>query len=85
MSFLFSVLGFSTGSGVLDVLFFIFLCIFSILISTHVYTTCRFQLAIRDGGVNGKGIEPPTLPYRIPYYGNMFSMANLHGLYEEAA
>ena len=85
MSFLFYLLGISSGSKILDAILLLFLGILSTLCGTYAFTTCRFQLAMRDGVSRGKRVEPPTLPYWIPYIGNMFSMANLHGLYDEAA
>jgi hypothetical protein len=84
MTYLASLLGFSTGYRFFDAIVLFLIAIILILCTTNIVTSIRFQWVVQTAGSNGER-QPPTLPYWIPYIGSMLQMGNLHGLYEEAA
>lgn len=85
MSFMKQFLDLSTGSKVLDAIFFLALAFPLTLFVTYSFTSVRFFLGSKHYGTEDRGDEPPTLPYWIPYIGHMFRMADLHGLLDFAA
>ena len=64
-------------------LLLIFFGITIILVTTYLFTVCRFYVT-RGPRSRFKGNEPPTLPYWIPFVGNAFLMiSDPHKFFEQ--
>lgn len=68
---------------VIQALFGSLLTLFTLSLTTYIFTTCRFYLTSRASS-RFMGKEPPTLSYWIPWVGNGLSMVrDPHKFYEE--
>ena len=74
------------GSGTVGILVGVVAVILSVCGCTFVFTTWRFRLSSTSYGNGGReGKEPPTLPYYIPWLGNLLEyLINPHRFLKSA-
>ncbi|KAK6827835.1 hypothetical protein PG987_011176 [Apiospora arundinis] len=76
--------GLNHCNPIIEYIEYILLISLLIPIGTFLVTTYSFHIASRLGGRRFRGLEPPTLPYWIPFIGSGLSIAtNPHKFYED--
>ena len=71
----------TTGSKSVDTMILFLVSLISVLVTTLVFTECRYWLQSRGNAGRFQGREPLTLPYAVPWLGGAFWMVNPHALY----